>query len=81
MAAADLTCRELVELVTEYLDGAMSPNDIARFEAHLAVCPGCAEYLAQMRLTVASLGHLPEESITPEARDRLLATFREWRDG
>ncbi len=81
MAAADLTCKELVELVTDYFDHAMSPAQVERFEAHIANCPGCEEYLSQMRMTVESLGRLPEESISPSARDQLLATFRTWRDG
>jgi anti-sigma factor RsiW len=48
-----MSCRELVELVTDYLEGALSPEDVARFEAHVAGCPGCAAYLEQMRTTIA----------------------------
>ena len=75
----ELTCKELVELVTEYLEDALSPRDRARFEAHLAICPGCRTYLDQMQTTIDSLGSLPEESLTSEARDQLLATFRQWK--
>ncbi|KPV48900.1 hypothetical protein SE17_35585 [Kouleothrix aurantiaca] len=74
-----LTCREMVELVTEYLEGAMPPRERAIFEAHLAVCPGCTAYFEQMRATIRMTGHLTEESIEPEARDTLLDVFRNWK--
>lgn len=76
----ELTCHELVELVTEYLEGAMPPGQAARFEAHLAACAGCAVYLEQMRTTVRLAGMLTEETIPPDGRDRLLRAFRTWRD-
>jgi anti-sigma factor RsiW len=78
-ALVDLSCQELVELVTEYLEGALSPGDRARFEAHIARCDGCGAYLQQMRATVDLLGHLPPESVSPEAEATLLAAFRSWR--
>ena len=71
-------CRELVELVTDYLDGRLPPADRARFEAHLADCEYCETYLDQMRQTIRALGRLPEESLSDEARDALLAAFRDW---
>ena len=74
-----LTCREMVELVTEYLEGAMSPREMAIFEAHLAVCPGCTAYFEQMRQTIKLAGKLTEESIPPQARDELLSVFRNWK--
>lgn len=74
-----LTCREMVELVTEYLEGAMPPRERAIFEAHLAVCPGCTAYFEQMKQTIRLLGKLPEDSIEPEARDTLLHAFRNWK--
>jgi predicted anti-sigma-YlaC factor YlaD len=77
----DLTCRELVELVTDYLEGALSPVDHARFESHVAGCEGCTAYLEQMRATLELLGELPEESVSPEAERDLRAAFRAWRDG
>jgi anti-sigma factor RsiW len=77
----DLPCQELVELVTGHLEGRLAPMEQRRFEAHLALCRGCRTYLEQMRQTVRALGRLPEESIEPGARDRLLATFRTWRRG
>jgi anti-sigma factor RsiW len=79
-AADELTCRELVELVTEYLEGALPDEERARFEAHLAECEGCAAYLAQMRDTLRIAGRLREESIAPAARESLLRAFRDWKE-
>jgi Kef-type K+ transport system membrane component KefB len=75
----DVTCQEVVELVTEYLEGAMSPGDRTRFAAHIDHCDECREYLAQYRDTVAAVGHLPPEAITPEAEATLLDVFRGWK--
>jgi anti-sigma factor RsiW len=75
----ELTCKELVELVTEYFEGALSVEDRARFDAHLEECPYCVTYIAQMGQTIDALGELTEESIPAEARDRLLAAFRDWK--
>jgi predicted anti-sigma-YlaC factor YlaD len=77
----DLSCRELVELVTEYLEGGLGPAMRARVEEHLDACPGCRDYLEQMRQTIKMLGKLPEESITPEAEASLLRIFRDWKSG
>jgi anti-sigma factor RsiW len=79
MTTDDLACKELVELVTEYLEGALPPTDRVRFEAHLAACDDCATHLDQMRLTINALGKLTEESIEPHARDDLLRLFRDWK--
>ncbi len=76
-----LTCREVVELVTDYLEGNLAPPDRERFEAHLALCPNCPTYLEQMRQTIRALGMLPEESIAPEVRQELLRAFRDWKRG
>jgi anti-sigma factor RsiW len=78
---AGLTCREVVELVTNYLEGALSRRDRRRFEAHIAACDGCTAYLEQMRLTVEALGRVPETSISPAAREELTRAFRGWRAG
>ena len=75
----DLTCEELVELVTEYLEDALSPEERTRFELHLAVCPGCAAYLSQLRATLRGAARLSVESLPDDVRDRLLAAFRGWR--
>ena len=78
---AQMTCKELVEVITEYLEGTLPAEDRARFERHLAKCEGCHAYLDQMRETIRALGHLPPESLSPEAERALLDAFRGWRDG
>jgi anti-sigma factor RsiW len=74
----DLSCQELVELVTDYFEGALPEGLHARFEEHIAHCTGCATYVEQMRLTIAATGQLTRESISPEAERTLLDTFRNW---
>ena len=81
MSTGEMTCKELVELVTEYFEGALCPADRVRFDDHLAVCPGCRTYVQQMRQTIHVLGRLPEESISPGARKELLRAFRNWKSG
>jgi anti-sigma factor RsiW len=76
---ADLTCQELVELVTDYFEDALSARDRARFERHIAGCPHCTTYLEQMRTTIRVLGRLPTETVSPDARDELLHAFQEWK--
>ncbi len=75
----EMPCRELVEVITDYLEDRLSPRDRARFEAHLAECEACRTYLEQFRQTIRALGRLPEESLSSEARDALTAAFRGWR--
>jgi anti-sigma factor RsiW len=79
MTTPDLTCQELVELVTAYLEGALPEAEHARFEEHLADCEGCAAYVEQMRRTIELLGELRTDDVEPEAEHALLATFRDWR--
>jgi anti-sigma factor RsiW len=74
-----LSCQELVELVTDYFEDALSPADRARFEAHIAVCEACTMYLRQMRDMIEVLGQLTTESISPQAEADLLAAFRDWK--
>jgi anti-sigma factor RsiW len=74
----EMPCRELVELVTDYLEDRLSPRDRARVEAHLAECDDCETYVEQMRQTIRVLGRLPEASLSSEARDALLTAFRDW---
>ena len=76
-----LSCQELVELVTDYLEGALSAEDTARFEEHIGRCSGCAAYLEQIRQTIALTGRLTAESLSPEAERELLDAFRGWRGG
>jgi anti-sigma factor RsiW len=74
----DLPCQELVELVTDYFEGALPPAEVARFEAHMAACPGCATHLEQMRTTLALTHAAGELESRPEVAG-LLAAFRDWR--
>ena len=74
-----LVCQEVVELVTDYLEGALSPADRRRFEAHLAGCPHCTEYLAQIRETIRLAGRVEPADLTPEMRTDLTDLYRRWR--
>lgn len=76
-----LSCRELVELVTDYLERALPDADRARFEDHISRCDGCGVYLEQMRQTIDLVGHFPVEALSPEAERELLEAFRGWRTG
>jgi anti-sigma factor RsiW len=78
---AGLACQELVELVSDYFEGALSEADRARFEAHIAGCNDCTTYVWQMRETLALMGELTTESMSPEAQADLLAAFRDWKSG
>jgi anti-sigma factor RsiW len=75
-----LTCQEMVELVTDYLEGRLDDVQRERFEAHVAECDACTLYIEQMRQTIVALGHIPAETISPEAEEELLDAFRTWRD-
>ena len=76
--AEQLSCQELVELVTEYLEGALPPAERARFEAHIEPCDGCRAYLQQIRTTIELTGQLTPEQLEPAAEAALLGAFREW---
>ena len=76
-----ITCQELVELVTDYLEGALDDDKRARFEEHLSACSGCNDYLEQMRLTIRVAGQLTEDSLEPTATEALLDVFRDWKRG
>jgi anti-sigma factor RsiW len=79
MTTPPMDCKELVELVTAYLEGALDDPTRARFEGHLQACDGCETYLQQFRMTVATLGKIPDEELDPAFRDRLLTAFRYWQ--
>jgi hypothetical protein len=79
MATDELTCRELVETVTAYLEGAMPSPERRRFELHLLGCRVCPAYLEQLRTTVRVLGRLREDDVAEPARTDLLAAFRTWK--
>ena len=74
-----LVCREAVELVTDYLEGALAERDRRRLEAHLSDCPHCSEYLAQMRRTLDLLGRIEPEELDPRVQDELVALYRRWK--
>jgi len=74
-----MTCRELVQLITDYLEGGLSRRDRRRFERHLRDCDGCPTYVEQMRETVRVVGVLGEHDLAPAVRDELLAVFRDWK--
>ena len=76
---ANMTCQELVELVTAYFEGALPAGEREGFERHLGVCPGCQAYVEQLRQTIALTGGLREEDVPPDAEARLLQAFRDWK--
>jgi anti-sigma factor RsiW len=71
-----VSCQDVVELVTDYLEGELDDETRAELEAHLGLCPGCGTYFEQMRRTIDQLGHVPVETLSPQAQDELLAAFR-----
>jgi anti-sigma factor RsiW len=75
----EMTCRELVVVITDYLEGTLPEDERRRFEEHLGDCSYCANYLEQMRATIATLGELREDSLSPATRDELLEAFRDWK--
>ena len=75
----DLTCRELVALVTDYLEGALTLDERRRFERHLGECRVCPRYVEQLRTTIRVLGRLGEDDVPEPARGALLAAFRAWK--
>ena len=79
MGADYLTCQELVELVTEYLENALPPRDRTRFEEHLMTCPSCQAHLTQVEETIRITGRVEPESLSEEAERDLLDAFRGWK--
>jgi Predicted transmembrane transcriptional regulator (anti-sigma factor) len=75
----DLVCQQIIELITEYLDGTLPRSQRRRFEAHIAGCPHCTEYIAQMRTTIRLTGRLQGENLTPEMQDDFAEIYRRWR--
>lgn len=76
----ELACQEMVELITDYLEGTLSRAQRRRFEAHLANCENCTEYLRQMRATIRLTGSLRVEDLTPAMREELTQLYRRWRE-
>lgn len=79
LSRSELTCRELVEMVTDYFENALSPEEYARVVEHLAECEGCERYVAQLRETVGALGTLKAEDVSEVTQERLDALFQEWK--
>jgi anti-sigma factor RsiW len=77
----DMSCRELVEAITAYLEGTLAREDRTRCQAHLEECHWCRNYVAQMRDTIRALGSLDRESLAPQTRNELLYAYRSWRVG
>ena len=77
----ELVCQQVVELVSDYIEGTLSRSDRRRFEAHLRKCPNCSNYLAQMRATIRATGTLHPDDLSPQAQAELTDLFRRWRDG
>ena len=75
----EITCQELTEVLTDYLEGVMSAEDRARFDAHLEICDGCVTYVDQMRQAIATTHELRVEDVEATAPDELLEAFRAWR--
>jgi anti-sigma factor RsiW len=74
-----LVCRDAVALMSDYLDGRLPERDRNRLEAHLATCPHCTEYLAQIRATIAAAGRVEPDDLSDEVLDELVALYRRWR--
>ena len=75
----ELTCKELVEILTDYFEGRMPPSVRLWVEEHLLVCPGCTTYVEQMRDTIMLVGVLRENDVPGPGRERLLRAFRDWK--
>ncbi len=76
---SELSCQQVVELVTEYLEGSLSRSDRRRFEKHLRGCPNCSAYFQQMRATIRATGSLTADDLSPAAQEELTDLFRHWR--
>jgi anti-sigma factor RsiW len=77
--AEHVTCQEVVELVTDYLDRALPADEASLFEQHLNFCEGCIVYVEQMRATVETVGRVREEDVPPATKERLMTAFRDWK--
>ena len=76
----EMPCRVLVEVITDYLEDALAERDRLRFEAHLAECNACRDYVEQFEQTIALSGRIEPERLSPDVQDELLSAFRAWRD-
>lgn len=78
--AGRVTCKEFVEIITDYLEGSLSLLNRIRFHLHLGLCLGCRVYLRQTKQTIHTLGRLPDEPVPPAVREQLLQRFRTWKN-
>ena len=76
--AEHLSCQDVVEVATDYLERALPPDDATLFEQHISLCDGCKWYLDQMRITLATIGRVEREDVPDETREKLLKAFRDW---
>jgi anti-sigma factor RsiW len=74
-----IVCRQAVELLADYLEGALPSRDAARLDAHLADCPHCSEYLAQLRAVIEAAGHVEPDDLSPATLDELVRLYHAWR--
>jgi predicted anti-sigma-YlaC factor YlaD len=81
MTEPEITCHDLVDLVTDYLEGTMERSEQERLELHLSGCRSCRHYLDQMRQTIKTVGQLPVDAVSPAAQEELLSVFRAWKRG
>ena len=76
----DITCREIVRIVNDYVEGVLLAAEREAVELHLNLCDGCSDYLAQLRLSIELTGELPADAISPELEEELCAAFRSYRE-
>lgn len=76
-----LTCRELVELVNDYVEGVLPESERARFDGHVDCCAWCVAYVAQFRETIAVVGQVDPGAIAPDVEEHMLSAFRDWKSG
>ena len=78
-ATEDVTCQEIVEIVNDFVEGALDPDEREAVELHLNLCDGCSDYLQQLRVAIALTGELPADALSPEVEDELCSAFRSFR--
>ncbi len=76
---SEMACQELVEVITDYLEGTLTNRDVRRLEAHIATCAPCTAYIEQMRQSIRLVGHLSSRELDPATRAQLVDAFRNWR--
>lgn len=77
----ELSCQQVVELATDYLENSLLPEMRKRLEEHVAECPGCENYIEQMQLTIDMLHQIARASVFPKTKQELFQLFRDWKKG